>query len=118
VKVVIPDAPPGLALRTVEPVRLDDFFGWAGRIVGNVTGGADLAEGVTAEGWPMYLVRTEGGAVAALYRFQDYAAAIIVEKPPAPLSAEAVAILKAVLSRARPDFRDDEAVSLAELWDP
>jgi hypothetical protein len=115
---VIPDVPPGFAPRTVEPVRLDDFFAWAGRIVGNVGAGADLAEGRTVGGWPMYLVRTEAGAVAALYRFQDYAAAVILDRPPEPLDGETLSGLKAMFARAHPDFREDEAVSLAELWDP
>jgi hypothetical protein len=115
VKIEIVGLPPALGVRVVEPVRLDDFFAWAGRIVGNVGARADLAVARTRDGWPMYLVRTETGAVAAIYRFHEYAGALVLETPPDPLDVPA---LTELLGRARPDFRDDEALSLAELWDP
>lgn len=97
---------------------LDDFFAWARQVVGDVGPEAGLGEAETEAGWPMFLVRTEDGSLAAVYRFQEYAAAVIVHISLAPLTGEALDRMVALLKRARPDWREDEAVSLAEMWDP
>jgi hypothetical protein len=112
------DVPPGVTLRTVEAVPLEGFFEWAAGVVGAVGPEAEVGAHETETGWPMFLTRTATGGLAALYRFQEYAAAVIVDPMPGPLDAETLHGLRALLARARPDWRGDEAVSLAEMWDP
>lgn len=113
-KLVIPDIPPGLILRFVDAVPLEDFFGWAHGIMGDVGPDSTLAQTQTENGWPLFLTRTAAGGVAALYRFHEFAAAVVIDTPPDPADLDA---LRELLARARPDWRGDEAISLAEMWD-
>ena len=71
---------------------------------------AEPSDLVTTCGWH-YALATEGdGSVVATYAFLDHVGVVRARGPRE--------LVLAVLAAARPDWRGDEVVALAQLWGP
>ena len=79
-----------------------------------------LARQLVAGGWrlkPMHRLIMLSQAYRQASAHHEYAAAVVIDKMPDPEDLEALRAVTTLLAQARPDWRGDQAISLAEMWD-
>ena len=100
----LPPLPAGVTVE-IHPLRFRpaDVAAYARELTGR-----EPKHGRTRDGWPLYLVEQDDRFVA-VFEFLDRIGVVFLEGP-------RHAVL-AVLTDARPDWRDAEVIAISELWD-